>query len=531
LTSGSTAPRTGFTSAPLLWWRIAGAFAIGTFALATWLFLAPEAVKVSPFIFAPLAAGAAVVGARSVSPREARSTWNAILIACVSASLAQVLAVLDTAPVFPSAADLLAILFHVAMAEAAILALRPARDPRLAIEIALDGLLVLLSAAILVVRLQLDEALLAGWLPSTDAATLLVSRIAVVGSLLFSALLVLWRDSELGGPSIDMLFVAALLFSFGDALGGTALDAPPGPVRWIFDLVRLTAWSVLAGCAVAAWHSPGPTIATSRRSSVASFMRLMIIPAAVLFLAAWALVGQGPQSTTNLGRASVAALALVLAVRVGVAIFAVEREAGERQAAEGRASRARIRALTAQMNPHFLFNTLHSLAALLRRDPVAAESVLQRLGGLLRYGIDRGDTLLPLSEEWQFTQSYIDLERVRLGARLSVDMQLDPEAADRLVPPFILQPLVENAIRHAVDATPSGGGVSVRAELRADVLAIEVTDSGTGASPEALWAGKGVGLRGVRAQLAAHYGDDAKMEAESGRAGFTIRLVLPALDD
>jgi len=499
--------------------------------LATWLFVAPAAVKVSPFIFAPLAAGAAAVGARSVSRHEARSTWNAILIACGSASLAQVLAARDPAPVFPSASDVLAILFHVAMAEAAILALRPARDPRLAIEIALDGLLVLLSAAILVVRLQLDEPLLAGWLPSVDAAALLVSRIAVVGSLLFFALLVLWRDSELGGASIDMLFVAALLFSFGDALGGTALDTPPGAVRWIFDLVRLTAWSVLGASAVAAWHSPGPTIATSRRSSVASFMRLMIIPSAVLFLAAWALVGQGPQSTTNLGRAAVAALALVLAVRVGVAIFAVEREASERQAAEGRASRARIRALTAQMNPHFLFNTLHSLAALLRRDPVAAESVLQRLGGLLRYGIDRGDALLPLSEEWQFTQSYIDLERVRLGARLSVQARLDPEAGERLVPPFILQPLVENAIRHAVDATPSGGSVSVRAGLGPDVLVIEVTDSGTGASPEALWDGKGVGLRGVRAQLAAHFGDDAKMEAESGRAGFTIRLVLPALDD
>jgi signal transduction histidine kinase len=531
LISGSVSNDSRTSSPTLLWRRAAVGLALTTLLLTAWLFAMPDTLHVSPFILAPLAAAAAVVGAHSTARREARSTWAAILIACLSASLAQLLATRQPAAAFPSVSDVLSIVFHVAMAEAAILALRPARDRRLALEIALDGLLVLLSAAILVVGLQLDEALTAGWLSSTEAAALLVSRIAVVGSLVFFALLVLWRDSELSGACIDMLFVAALLFSFGDALGGTGLDTPPGRARWIFDLVRLTAWCALGAAAVAGWRSPGPTIATSRRSGVASFMRLMVIPAAVLFLAAWALIGSDLETTTNLGRSTVAALALVLAMRVGVAIYAVEREATERQAAEERAGRARIRALTAQMNPHFLFNTLHSLAALLRRDPVTAESVLQQLGGLLRYGIDRGDALLPLEEEWRFTQSYLDLEQIRLGRRLTVTTQLEPEALERMVPPFIIQPLVENAIRHAVDASPEGGSIAVRASLRADSLVVEVIDSGTGADPEALWNAAGVGLRGVRAQLTAHFGEDAKMEADNGPAGFMVRLVLPPLDD
>jgi signal transduction histidine kinase len=452
-------------------------------------------------------------------------------LACLAAGLAQLPIARQPDPLFPFFADVLVVVFHVCMAEGAIVALRPARDPRLAIEIALDGLLVLLSAAVLVANLQLDPAMVAGWLSPAEATLLLLTQIAVVGSLLFYALLMLWRDSELGNPVIDMLFVAALLFSFGDALGGFRLDAPPAGARWIFDAMRFTAWAVLAAAAVAARHHPGPTVATSRRSSVARRIRLMVIPAAVLFLAAWALGGSGEVPRTGLGRVAVAVLGFVLAVRVGVALFAVEREARERHAAEERAHRARMRAVTAQMNPHFLFNALHSLAALLRRDAAAAEGVLERLGDLLRYGIERGETAVSLADEWDFTRAYLDLERVRLGSRLVVDVSLDPDALARAVPPFILQPLVENAIRHAVDPSPVGGRISVRAAVHDDALVVEVGDSGPGADEQALWDSSGVGLRGVRTQLAAHFGEDARVEAVRSPSGFVVRLVLPRLDD
>jgi sensor histidine kinase YesM len=236
---------------------------------------------------------------------------------------------------------------------------------------------------------------------------------------------------------------------------------------------------------------------------------------------------------SSLRRATMAALAIVLAARVGVAFFAVEREGHERQAAESRAARARIRAITAQMNPHFLFNTLHSLSALLRRDVSAAESVLERLGRLLRYGLDRGDSPLPLADEWQFTESYLELEKVRLSSRLQFDAQFQGDSLDRMVPPFILQPLVENAIRHAIDANPEGGSVSIGARIRDDAfLVIEVRDSGAGDDDESVMNASGVGVRGVRAQLAAHCGDEAGFEIERpAGGGFVIRLVIPPIDE
>lgn len=484
------------------------------------------------FALAPLVAAACALQARRVARPEARGTWTCVGVACLCAAVAQSLSAGREAAPSPSAADALMISFHLAMAEGAILALRPARDPRFAIEIALDGLLVLLAAAVLVAHAQLDPALAAGWLSSWEATALLLAQISVVGSLLFYALLLLWRDSELGAPAIDMLFVAALLFSFGEALGGFRLVAPPAEARWIFEAMRLAGWAVLVAATVTAWYHPGPTVATARRSSVASRMRLMVIPAAVLFLAAWALIGHGAVPAGGLGRVTVAALGFVLAVRVGVGLFAVEREARERQAADERASRARIRAITAQMNPHFIFNVLHSLSALLRRDAAAAESVIERLGGLLRYGIDRGDVPVSLADEWEFTRAYLDLEQVRLGSRLRVDVDVDPEALARAVPPFILQPLVENAIRHAVDASPAGGRVSVRAALvSGGELTVEVSDNGPGADDDALWSGSGVGLRGVRAQLETYFGRGARVETERGPSGFVVRLVLPPLED
>ncbi|MGD8281871.1 MAG: hypothetical protein PVF69_12000, partial [Gemmatimonadota bacterium] len=235
-----------------------------------------------PLVLAPMAVGLAALAARQSAPRSGRSTWTAIALACACSVLAQLFMDRGEATAFPNASDFLSILFHLCLAEAAILALRPARDPRLAVEIALDGLLVLLSAAVLVLGFQLDVALDAGWVTLTEGTAVLAGQTAVVGSLLFCALLVLWRDSELSGPSIDALFVAALLFSFGDALGGIGVAAPPGGSRWLFGLMRLGAWGALATAAVSGWYNARATIATSRRSSVARHMRLVVTPAAIL---------------------------------------------------------------------------------------------------------------------------------------------------------------------------------------------------------------------------------------------------------
>ncbi len=143
------------------------------------------------------------------------------------------------------------------------------------------------------------------------------------------------------------------------------------------------------------------------------------------------------------------------------------REARDRVArAEVLRARAELELLRSQLHPHFVLNVLHALLGLVRRDPALAEQALERLGELLRFGQwvqQTGSDWVPLSREWAFVQSYLELERMRLGPRLRVEVDADASALEVAVPPFALQPLVENAIVHAVAPRAAGGRVEVSA--------------------------------------------------------------------
>lgn len=192
---------------------------------------------------------------------------------------------------------------------------------------------------------------------------------------------------------------------------------------------------------------------------------------------------------------------------------------------------AELKALRAQVNPHFLFNTLHSLLALVRRDARAAEEALEQFGDLMRYALrvqqETGDEVL-LAEEWTFTQDYMALEKLRLGDRLQVHTDIDDAALARNVPSFSLQPLLENAIGHAIAPRASGGSVWIRAVVDAGRLTLEVRDDGPGADDAAIEASRGTGLRLLRRRLAALYGDRAALTTRTGNGGFTVTVELPA---
>jgi signal transduction histidine kinase len=192
--------------------------------------------------------------------------------------------------------------------------------------------------------------------------------------------------------------------------------------------------------------------------------------------------------------------------------------------AEALAMDAQLRALRAQLNPHFLFNALHSLGALVHHDRAGAEEALDRLGELLRYALDEaaGDTVA-LAEEWAFVRNYLALETLRLGPRLRVEAELDEEALECRVPPFVLQPLVENAVRHAVAPRVEGGCVTISARMEGGALVICVQDDGPGANPEAAERGKGLGLRALRERIA------TRLEiATAPGKGFRATVTLPA---
>jgi LytS/YehU family sensor histidine kinase len=193
---------------------------------------------------------------------------------------------------------------------------------------------------------------------------------------------------------------------------------------------------------------------------------------------------------------------------------------------------AELQALRAQLNPHFLFNTLHALTQLVREDPIATQDALERFGALMRYVLDAGRRAIedvPLQDEIGFVRNYLALERLRLGDRLRVFEDLDPDALELAVPPLLLQPLVENAVRHGLAPRSDGGTIRLTARARDGVLAIEVSDDGGGGEPDAWRRSSGLGLKSVRRQLEARFPRGSHLEiVTTPSAGFAVRLRMPA---
>lgn len=202
---------------------------------------------------------------------------------------------------------------------------------------------------------------------------------------------------------------------------------------------------------------------------------------------------------------------------------------GEAQRAA--ASQAELVALRAQLSPHFLFNTLHSLTQLAREDPRATEAALERFGGLMRYVLAAASRAgeVPLEAELAFVRDYLALERLRLGERLAVVEDVDPEALDCAVPPLVLQPLAENAIRHGLAVRRRGGTLALRARLEGEMLLLEVADDGAGATAIDPARSPGLGLRSAARLLDAFAPGRATLAIDAAPgAGCRVRLLLPA---
>jgi sensor histidine kinase YesM len=193
---------------------------------------------------------------------------------------------------------------------------------------------------------------------------------------------------------------------------------------------------------------------------------------------------------------------------------------------------AELRALRAQLDPHFIFNTLHTLQALVRYDVRRAEEGIERLGTLMRFsmaGSDRAPLeLVRLRDEWEHVEAYFELEAMRLGDRLTVVAAISDAALEARIPPMTLQPLVENAIKHGIAPRPAGGIVRISATVEATVVTISVRDDGGGADPRLLERGGGRGLALVRRMLDLTWGTAASMliESQPGR-GFGVTLRIP----
>ena len=208
----------------------------------------------------------------------------------------------------------------------------------------------------------------------------------------------------------------------------------------------------------------------------------------------------------------------LLAAEVAGQVERLRRDAQRRLLSE-----AELETLRAQINPHFLFNALNALYAVIPRGASHARETLVNLADIFRYALDGKRQFVPLEEELRIVEAYLQIERLRLGDRLSTSIDLDDRARSLKVPALSIQPLVENAVKHGISAKPEGGEVRVRTAVADGRLSVEVADNGTGFDPQEPRA-SGNGLTNVRRRLNLCYHEQADFSIDSSAAGTRVRF-------
>ena len=219
----------------------------------------------------------------------------------------------------------------------------------------------------------------------------------------------------------------------------------------------------------------------------------------------------------------IGAIAFLMSERIELEVEQRKLLKGE---SEKRQMEAQLKMLQAQIEPHFLFNTLANVTSLIDSDPVLAKKLLERLNDWLRIALlrTRSDRAT-LGDELQMLENYLQIMKIRFGERLRWTIEVTEAARCCLFPPMLLQPLVENAVRHGVEPKIGGGEIVIRVNLEKAFINIEVRDSGVGLQGD---EGTGSGLENVRARLTTLFGDAGKLALENnGQCGVTARLALP----
>ncbi len=316
------------------------------------------------------------------------------------------------------------------------------------------------------------------------------------------------------------------------------------PVPWSFAVSRaLSDWYVFALLSI-------PALGLARRFSLGdkqwSLNLITHLAASALFSIGWmalrALVEVG---LTRGGAAAVTFLAAFnralvttffynlliywVIISVGYA-FDYYRKFNERELRaaelEKRLTEARLQALQMQLNPHFLFNTLHAISSLMHIDVEAADRMLARLSDLLRHALESTDTQeVPLREELDFLARYAEIEQTRFGDRLKIEMKIAPDTLDALVPNLVLQPLLENAVRHGIEPHARAGRIEISARREGNSLRLEVRDNGGGLEGKVV---EGIGLANTRARLKQLYGARQSFVLANGAdSGVVVSVILP----
>ena len=240
-----------------------------------------------------------------------------------------------------------------------------------------------------------------------------------------------------------------------------------------------------------------------------------------------------PIEPANWGYMALVVLSSVMCVAMAVKIWNNTRIEMNLEQNQQLLLKARMDALTSQINPHFLFNTLNTVSSLIRFDPDMARGVVLKLSNILRRLLRKHETFVPLREELEFIDDYLDIEVIRFGRdKLQIFKEIDEGTREAFVPSMLLQPIVENSIKHGLAPRLEGGEIHLRTHLRDGRLSIEIDDNGMGIPPERLAEvyGGGIGISNVHERLRLLYGDQFKMDIRSQEGeGTQIHIEIPAL--
>ncbi len=254
-----------------------------------------------------------------------------------------------------------------------------------------------------------------------------------------------------------------------------------------------------------------------------TMLYLVVVPYVSHSLPAWLEVIR-----TSFADETLVYIAIVVAAHAYVYLKRVRRQEVEKYEYQQALAASELQALKMQLQPHFLFNTLHGIATLAEEDPKTAKAMILSLSNLLRTALERDSSdLIPLESEIKFARDYLELEKMRFGSRLKVQWSVAPETCQLLVPQLILQPLVENAVQHGIAPLREGGWLEVATDASDGVLNIRVRNSAGGKPSN----GTGVGLRNVEARLKYLYAGDASLRlAVAEDRTVTASLTLPTLN-
>ncbi|MDP3000080.1 MAG: histidine kinase [Bryobacterales bacterium] len=327
-----------------------------------------------------------------------------------------------------------------------------------------------------------------------------------------------------------MAALCVSILALAGVVGWVEGAAVLGPVYFVYSFACLSTWYLCRAFPLGVARLSILVVALAAAPAALSALCVAILSAHAAFAARWfpgvdeRLAHAGP---ALFGGGFFLAL-LAIALHYVVLAFEASREAEKREAVARLAARdAELRALKAQVNPHFLFNSLHSISALTSIDPAEARQMCILLADFLRLTLAVGDkTSIRLGEELALARNYLAVEKIRFRARLRVEEDLAPECDNFVVPPLLLQPLVENAVRHGVATLSEGAFVRISARCASGALRLVVENNFDPEAPPR--RSGGLGLKNVRERLRARHGAQARLDAAPRGGVFRAALELPA---